>query len=107
MKRAFWLAAILLFAATACGTVYGAGIGAGSGAAIAAGTGHNPASGALLGAGIGAAAGAIYDATRPVYVAPQPYCYTRPGFWSQAPVYGYGPYPTYQSVWVPPQTVCR
>ncbi len=107
MKRTFLLAVILLFAATACGTLYGAGIGAGSGAAIAAGTGHSPARGALLGAGIGAAAGAIYDATRPAYGAPQPSCYTRPGYWSQVPAYGYDGYPTYQTVWVPPQTVCQ
>ena len=107
MKRTFLLAGILLLATTACGTVYGAGIGAGSGAAIAAGTGNSPAKGALLGAGIGAAAGVIYDATRPVYVAPQPSCYAQPGYWSQVPAYGYGGYPMYQNVWVPPRTVCR
>ena len=43
-----------------CAVLIGAGVGAGSGAAIAAGTNHDPAKGALVGAGVGAAAGAIY-----------------------------------------------
>ncbi len=64
MKRTAVLAAILFFGATGCTTLVGAGIGAGSGAAIAAGTGHNPAKGALIGAGVGAAAGTIYGAAR-------------------------------------------
>jgi len=62
--KTFFLATVLAFATAACGTLFGAGIGAGSGAAIAAGTGHNPAKGALLGAGVGGAAGAIFDLTR-------------------------------------------
>ncbi len=44
-----------------CAVLIGAGVGAGSGAAIAAGTNHDPAKGALVGAGVGAAAGAIYQ----------------------------------------------
>lgn len=63
MKRTLLLAAILAFTTTACATMFGAAIGAGSGAAIAAGTGHNPARGALVGAGVGAAAGGIVDLT--------------------------------------------
>ncbi len=55
---------VLMLALTACGTVVGGAVGAGSGAAIAAGTGHSPAKGALIGGGVGAAAGAIYDLTR-------------------------------------------
>ena len=66
------LAAILLLAATACGTLGGAAIGAGSGAAIGAGFG-NPAAGALIGAGVGAAAGTIWDVTRGYYSYPPPY----------------------------------
>ncbi len=62
--KTFLLATVFAFSTAACGTLFGAGVGAGSGAAIAAGTGHNPAKGALLGAGIGGAAGAIYDITR-------------------------------------------
>ena len=64
------MAILLLFATTACGTLGGAAIGAGSGTIIAAGTGHSAASGALLGAGIGAAAGTIYDATWSYYYPP-------------------------------------
>lgn len=63
MKRTLLLAAILGITTTACATMFGAAIGAGSGAAISAGTGHDPGRGALLGAGVGAAAGGIIDLT--------------------------------------------
>ncbi len=62
--RTLLLAVTLAIATAGCATLFGAGVGAGSGAAIAAGTGHNPASGALIGAGIGGAAGALFDLTR-------------------------------------------
>jgi hypothetical protein len=45
-------------------------------------------------------------AAAPVY-APQPVCYAQPGYWSQAPVTRPDGYTEYQSVWVPPQTVCQ
>ncbi len=61
----------------------------------------------VLGGVLGGALAAPYYAPPPFYVAPQPYCYTQPGYWSQVPAYGYGGYTTYQNVWVPPQTVCR
>ncbi len=63
--------------------------------------------GLVLGGVLGGALAAPYYAPPPFYVAPQPYCYTQPGYWSQVPAYGYGGYTTYQNVWVPPQTVCR
>jgi osmotically inducible lipoprotein OsmB len=49
---------------TACGTMGGAAVGAGSGALIGAGTGYGAGKGALIGTGVGAAAGAIYDITK-------------------------------------------
>jgi hypothetical protein len=66
-KRQSWrvaLAGLVLatsVTATACHTVGGAALGAGSGAAIGAGTGYGAGKGALIGTGVGAAAGAIYD----------------------------------------------
>jgi YMGG-like Gly-zipper len=55
--------ALIAIGITACGTVTGAAVGAGSGAAIGAAAGDTK-KGALIGAGVGAAGGAIYDATR-------------------------------------------
>ncbi len=43
----------------------------------------------------------------PVVAAPAPACYTQPGYWGQAPVTRPDGYTSYQSVWVPPQTVCQ
>jgi hypothetical protein len=51
-------------AATGCGTLGGAAVGAGAGAAVGAGTGYGAGKGALIGTGVGAAAGAIYDITK-------------------------------------------
>ncbi len=48
-----------------------------------------------------------YYGAPPVYGAPQPYCYTQPGYWQQVPMSSSGGYTTYQNVWVPQQTVCR
>ncbi len=63
--------------------------------------------GLALGGILGGALAAPYYAAppAPVYLTP-PSCYTRPGYWSQVPAYGYGGYTTYQNVWVPQQTVC-
>ena len=55
---------MLALAATGCGTVGGAAVGAGAGAAVGAGTGYGAGKGALIGTGVGAAAGAIYDITK-------------------------------------------
>ncbi len=62
-------------------------------------------SGAVVG---GALAAPYYYPPPPVYVytPPPPRCFTQPGYWSQVPYTGYNGYTTYQSVWVPPQTVC-
>lgn len=48
-----------------------------------------------------------YYGVPPAYAVPQPYCYTQQGYWQQAPVSNGGGFTTYQSVWVPPQSVCR
>ncbi len=55
---------MLALAATGCGTLGGAAVGAGAGAAVGAGTGYGAGKGALIGTGVGAAAGAIYDVTK-------------------------------------------
>ena len=63
--------------------------------------------GFFSGAILGGALAAPYYAPPPVYVAPPPpTCYTQPGYWQQVP-YSNGYYTQYQTVWVPPQTVCR
>ena len=55
---------LLAMTASACSTIGGAAIGAGTGAAIGAGTGKGAGKGALIGTGIGAAAGTIYGAVK-------------------------------------------
>jgi len=55
---------LLAMTASACSTLGGAAIGAGTGAAIGAGTGQGAGKGALIGTGVGAAAGAIYGAVK-------------------------------------------
>jgi hypothetical protein len=67
--------------------------------------------GLVLGGVLGGVLAAPYLAPAPppapVYAPPPPACYTQSGHWSQAPVIGPGGYTTYQTVWVPPQTVCQ
>jgi hypothetical protein len=53
--------ALCMLSLTACATMFGGAVGAGSGAAIGAGTGYGAKKGALIGGGAGAAAGAVYD----------------------------------------------
>jgi hypothetical protein len=53
--------AICMLSLSACATMFGGAVGAGTGAAIGAGTGYGAKKGALIGGGTGAAAGAIYD----------------------------------------------
>lgn len=55
------IVAVCMFTLTACATMFGGAVGAGTGAAIGAGTGYGAKKGALIGGGTGAAAGAIYD----------------------------------------------
>ena len=55
---------ICMLSLTACATMFGGAVGAGSGAAIGAGTGYGAKKGALIGGGAGAAAGAVYDILR-------------------------------------------
>jgi hypothetical protein len=62
--------------------------------------------GLVLGGVLGGVLAAPYYTPPPVFVAAPPYCRTRPGFWSRVPYSTYGGYISYQSVWVPPQTVC-
>ena len=65
--------------------------------------------GLILGGVLGGLLAAPYYAAppAPVYGPPSPTCYTQPGHWAQVPFAGPGGYPTYQNVWVPPQTVCQ
>jgi len=50
----------------------------------------------------------VYPYLGPVYVEPlPPTCYTTQGYWAQVPVTPAYGFPTYQNVWVPPQTVCQ
>jgi osmotically inducible lipoprotein OsmB len=56
--------ALCMLSLTACVTMFGGAVGAGSGAAIGAGTGYGAKKGALIGGGAGAAAGAVYDILR-------------------------------------------
>lgn len=53
--------AVCMLGLSACATMFGGAVGAGTGAAIGAGTGYGAKKGALIGGGTGAAAGAIYD----------------------------------------------
>jgi len=64
--------------------------------------------GLVVGGALGALLGAPYAVAPPTYAytPPPPACYTRPGYWSQAPVVRPDGLTTYQRVWVPPQTVC-
>jgi hypothetical protein len=55
------IVALCMLSLTACGTIIGGTVGAGTGAAIGAGTEYGAGKGALIGAGVGAAAGAVYD----------------------------------------------
>ncbi|HSE86846.1 MAG TPA: hypothetical protein VLJ79_11530 [Candidatus Binatia bacterium] len=52
---------VCMLSLTACATMFGGAVGAGTGAAIGAGTGYGAKKGALIGGGAGAAAGAVYD----------------------------------------------
>ena len=65
--------------------------------------------GLILGGIVGGVLAAPYYAAPPppVYAPPPPTCYTQPGHWAQVPDAGPGGYTTYQTVWVPPQTVCQ
>ena len=58
------IVALCMLSLTACATMFGGAVGAGSGAAIGAGTGYGAKKGALIGGGAGAAAGAVYDILR-------------------------------------------
>ena len=58
------IVALFMLSLTACATMFGGAVGAGSGAAIGAGTGYGAKKGALIGGGAGAAAGAVYDILR-------------------------------------------
>ena len=58
------IVALCMLSLTACATMLGGAVGAGSGAAIGAGTGYGAKKGALIGGGAGAAAGAVYDILR-------------------------------------------
>jgi hypothetical protein len=62
--------------------------------------------GLLLGGILGGVLAAPYAAPPPVYTSPPPTCYTQPGSWGQVPYAGPDGYTTYQTVWVPPQTIC-
>jgi hypothetical protein len=48
-----------------------------------------------------------YYGAPPAYAAPEPSCYTQPGYWQQVPMSSSGGFTTYQNVWVPQQSVCR
>ena len=58
------IVALCMLSLTACATMFGGAVGAGSGAAIGAGTGYGAKKGALIGGGARAAAGAVYDILR-------------------------------------------
>lgn len=60
-RMATSIVALCMLSLTACATMFGGAVGAGSGAAIGAGTGYGAKKGALIGGGVGAAAGAVYD----------------------------------------------
>ena len=60
-RMAIAVVALCMLSLTACATMFGGAVGAGTGAAIGAGTGYGAKKGALIGGGVGAAAGAVYD----------------------------------------------
>ena len=60
-RMATVVVALCMLSLSACATMFGGAVGAGTGAAIGAGTGYGAKKGALIGGGVGAAAGAVYD----------------------------------------------